>query len=363
MTGKLPYFQTIWMASFTQTGVIAFSLPRLLSENIGTNGWAALLICSGISMLNLLLIAIVHRNSQCLSLFEIAQSTFPKFILVPLFTALVLILGGLGCMISKEYILILQSLTFPVIHTAYLYLVFEFLAFLLILKGILSISNFVILPLAVTIAVNVTLITFNAQYLDISRMTTFWFKEADHSFKGCLDIYVAFLGYELCLLLFPYVNKKTHLMRAYFIGNAITTFSYILVALICFSFFSFHQLQHLKYPVLNLLSYVELPFVKRIDDLVYTLILFRVLITSVLYSWSAVETMKWLLPTSNKIRWPMLLLGLLALTVLIVLPSTLDKLEKWLSIFGYTEVAIAFILPIFLFISIMIHKYRGRHYA
>ncbi|MDR6882628.1 GerAB/ArcD/ProY family transporter [Bacillus sp. 3255] len=362
MAEKLPFFHTTLIANTTQTGVVAFSLPRLLSENIGTNGWAALLICSAVSTLNILLIAAVYRRSQGRSLFEIAQSAFPKFMLIPLFAALALIWGGLGCTVGKEYILILKSMSFPSFQAAYLYLIFEFLAFLLIFKGIFSISNFTILPLLVGIG-NITLLLYSYQEMEIARMTTFWFKEAEHSLKGWLDIYIAFLGYELGLLLFPYASKQTHLIRAYLIGNAITTLTYVSVALVCFGFFSFHQLQHLKYPVLSLLSYVELPFIKRIDDLIFTLILFRVLVTNVLYSWSAVVTMRWLLPAAKNNRWPLFLLGSIALTVLIVLPSTLDKLEKWLSLLGYTEAAVAVLLPVFLLIALKIHKYRGRHYA
>lgn len=362
MTGKLPFFQTTLIATFTQTGVIAFSLPRILAENVGTNGWVALLLCSGVSTLNLLLIAIVYRKSQNRSIFEIAQSAFPKFLLIPTFAALAFLWAVLGCLVGKQYVLILKSLSFPALQTVYLYLIFELLAFLLISKGILGISNFTFLPLLISLS-NITLIIYNLDELEISRMTTYWFKDADHSFKGWLDIYMAFLGYELCLLLFPYANKKSRLIRAYIIGNFLTTFTYVIVALVCFSFFSFQQLQHLKYPVLNLLSFVELPFVKRIDDLIFTIILFRVLITNVLFSWSAVETMKWLLPASKKKRYPLVILGIIALAVLIILPSTLDKLEKWLNLFGYTEAAVAFLLPVFLLIALLINKYRGRNYA
>ncbi|MDQ0898081.1 hypothetical protein [Paenibacillus sp. V4I7] len=64
MRAKLPFYQTTIMANFAQTGVVLFSLPRLLSENIGTNGWVALLVCSSVAALNLLLISIAYRLEE-----------------------------------------------------------------------------------------------------------------------------------------------------------------------------------------------------------------------------------------------------------------------------------------------------------
>lgn len=362
MRAKLPFYQTTIMANFVQTGVVVFSLPRLLSENIGTNGWVALLICSSIAAFNILLISFVYRLGKGKSIFEISQSVLPKFILVPFFGVLAGLWAILGSLVGKQYILILKSLSFPSLHPAYLYILFEILVFLLLTKGIRSISSTAVLAFYVVIW-NTWLLVYIYDDFELSRMTTFWFKDATHSFKGWLEVYIAFLGFELCLLLFPYTNEKTHLIRAFQIANLITTFTYTLIAFISFGFFSLHQLQHMKYPVLSLLSYVELPFVKRIDDLVFNLTLFRVLITNVFYGWAAIETMKWFLPASNK-RWiPYVILAFFPLTALFVIPSKLEKTEEWLSLFGFSEAGVAFLLPIFLLVVLLINKYRGQNYA
>lgn len=362
MRAKLPFFQTTILANFIQTGVIVFSLPRLLSENIGTNGWTALLICSFIAAFNILLISFVYRLSKGRSIFEITQSALPKIILIPFFSVLAGLWAILGSLVGKEYTLILKSLSFPALHPAYLFIFFEILVFLLLTKGILSISKTAVMAFYIVIW-NILLLFYAYHDFDISRMTTFWYREASHSLKGWLEIYLAFLGYELCLLLFPHANEKTHLIRAFQIANLFTTFTYTLVAFVSFGFFSLHQLQHMKYPVLNLLSYVELPFVKRIDDLVFTITLFRVLVTNVLYGWAAIETMKWLIPAKKKQWIPYVILAIFALIAFFIIPSTLEKTGQWLSRFGFIEVGVAFLLPIFLFILLLINKYRGRNYA
>ncbi|KRF38034.1 GerAB/ArcD/ProY family transporter [Paenibacillus sp. Soil787] len=362
MRAKLPFYQTTIMANFAQTGVVVFSLPRLLSENIGTNGWAALLICSSVAAFNLLLISFVYRLGRGRSIFEISQSALPKFILVPFFGVLAGLWAMLGSLVGKEYILILKSLSFPSLHPAYLYILFELLVFLLLTKGIMSISRTAVIAFCVIIW-NFLLLFYAISDFELSRMTTFWFKDVTHSFKGWIEVYIAFLGYELCLLLFPYTNEKTHLIRAFQIANLITTFTYTIVAFASFGFFSLHQLQHMKYPVLNLLSYVELPFLKRVDDLVFNITLFRVLITNVVFGWAAIETIKWLLPASNKQWIPYAIFAIFPLTALIVIPSPLEKTIHWLGLFGISEAGVAFLLPIFLIVLLIINKYRGRDYA
>lgn len=362
MRAKLPFFQTTLMANCAQTGVVTFSLPRLLSENIGTNGWVALFVCCAVSACNLLLISFVYRYSGGRSIFEIAETALPKFMLAAIFGALAFLWILLGSMVGKEYILILKSLSFPDLHPAYLFIIVELLVFLLLSKGILSISNMTVLPFFIFL-MNVTLLYYTYNEFDLTRMTTFWLKGGSHSFKGWLEIYLAFLGYELSLLFFPYANKKTRLIGAFQLANLFTTCSYALLAFISFGFFSLHQLQHMKYPVLSLLSYVELPFVKRVDDLVFNLTLFRVIITNVLYVWAAMETLRWLLPPAKKSWMPYAIAVSSTLVTLFVFPSTLEKTEQWLNRLGITEFGVAFSLPFFLLILLIIEKYRGRKYA
>ena len=52
--------------------------------------------------------------------------------------------------------------------------------------------------------------------------------------EGFFHIYLAYMGYELCLLFFPYTDKKTKLFRAVIYGHLIRTVSYVLLGFVSF---------------------------------------------------------------------------------------------------------------------------------
>src|SRR5690606_35089292 len=108
--------------------------------------------------------------------------------------------------------------------------------------------------------------------------------------------YLSFIGYELFLFLIPYVSKKTNFTMALFAGNFVLTIVYLTICILSFGFFSFEQLRSLEFPVLDFLSYLQLPFVERVENFLFALLLIKVLITSILYFWVAEITLKRMVP-------------------------------------------------------------------
>lgn len=101
------------------------------------------------------------------------------------------------------------------------------------------------------------------------RFTPFILQGGHDQVKGGIEVYAAFLGYELSILLFPYVEKTKKSMTAIYVGNGLLSLSYLSLCLICFGFFSLGQLKRLLYPVLDLLAYIQLPFIERLENLLY----------------------------------------------------------------------------------------------
>lgn len=91
----------------------------------------------------------------------------------------------------------------------------------------------------------------------------------------------------------------------------------------------------MKYPVLNLLSYVELPFVKRVDDLIFNLTMLRVLISNAMFAWASAETIRWVLPAAKFRSIPYVTLVFIAAAAFFAIPSTLEKQRC-----GYSNLAL-----------------------
>lgn len=357
MKEKLHPIHVSILVFMSQSGVVVFSLPRLLAEHMGYNGWITLIIFSGIVMLNILLISLVYRLGRGKSIFLIVEQALPKILVFPFYIILVSIWVILGCMITKQYVIIFQLFVFPTTHPMLIKVLVDTLAYILVIKGIYSISKASTSFFILVIWTNLLLLFFVKDF-NWLNFTPFLLQDTTQEILGSLNIYASFLGYEIVLLLFPYTEKKGFI-KAVYIGNLINTVTYLAVCLICFGFYSFNQLKRMKYPLIDLLSYIELPFVERIENLFFGFFLFTTLLGTTLYFWAATETAQRVIPKVN-IRW--IVFFLISCSFIVSwIPNTLNEVEKWLAALSYIEIGVAFGLPILLLLILSVSKGAKKH--
>lgn len=353
---KLAPFHVTVLIYMTQSGVIVFSLTQLEAYFIGTNGWLVALLFSIVVVFNLLLIGLVYRLGKGRSIFEILEQSIPQFILIPLYLSLAVLWAIIGCLVAKEYVLIFQMVAFPTTNPMVFKIIVDILAYFLLIKGIYNISKAATVFFWLSVWMNLLLFYFFWDF-KWSRLTPFLFQEGHLEFKGLVGIYAAFIGYELTLLLFEYSDSKTKLIRSAILGNTILTVSYLCVGLVTFGFFSFEQLQQILLPLLDLMAYIKLPFVERVENLLYGVFLFAMIATLVMYMWSASEASERVFRQSTpKVR------GFILLSFSILfsfLPETLTTVKAWLNIFAMIETGVAWGLPVLLLTLLAIQKGHG----
>ncbi|MCA0755534.1 spore germination protein [Paenibacillus sp. N4] len=350
---KLYPFHIGILIYMTQTGVLVLSLPRMLAETFGYNGWLALPILAAVASLNIGLIAIVHRMGKGKSIFSILESALHKAVLFPLYAALSAVWALTGCMTAKNYVYIFQMLSFNTTHPMLFKALLDILIYLLMIKGIYNISK-ASTSFFWMIQWMLLLLIFFVKDFSWVRMTPFFFKGGTDVLKGGMSVFTAFLGYELSILLFPYSDSNKKVMRAVFAGHLFTTFNYIVLSFICFGFFSFEQLKKLMYPVIDLLSYIQLPFIERVENLLFAFFLFSTVATVVMYLWAAQESMRQMMPGV-----PQKLLAFIIVTASFIVswvPDTLVEVGKWLEYLGNASSGIAFALPMLLILILLIKK-------
>lgn len=141
MNEKLSTFHIALLIYMIELDVTMFSMPRLVAENIGTNGWLGVILLSFAAAVNIMLIQLVYRIGRGRSVFEIAGHTLPRFVLYPFYILLALFWTALGSFICKKYVLIFQMLSFPTTNPMLLYGVIVLLMFYLLTKGIYNIGK------------------------------------------------------------------------------------------------------------------------------------------------------------------------------------------------------------------------------
>lgn len=357
MKEKLSAFHATILIYMTQVGIYSFSLPRLLAQHFGTNGWIAIFILAPFVFLNTAIIAVVYRLSKGKSVLEVMERSISKVFLFPVYLFICCFWVTIGCLAAKVYIFIFQIIAFQSTNPMIFMFVFCTLVYLLINKGIYNIAKVSTVFYIITVWI---LFLFFFYYYDFkwTRLTPFIFQGGNpDKIKGFFDVYPAFLRYELTLLLFPYANKKTHLMRSAFISSGLATIVYVFIAFVSFGFFSLGQLKVMQYPILVLFAYVHLPLIERIENLLYGFLLFSTMITTVINSWAAVEVGKRLFPKLKNavLSFVIILFGY----VISFIPEVLMDAQRWLHYAGYIEIGLAFGFPIALILLLLIQRRRG----
>src|SRR5690606_15082389 len=118
-----------------------------------------------------------------------------------------------------------------------------------------------------------------------SRLTPFIFQDSTITFAGIANVFAAFLGFELYILLFPYIIKRTKLVKAALTGNVITALTYLYLSIIAFGFYGHTFLKNLQFPLLSMFAFIQFPFVQGTEILFYGFFMFSIIITSVMYLW------------------------------------------------------------------------------
>lgn len=360
MTEKLSPLHVAILVYMSQAGIVMFTLPSQLANYFGTNGWLFLLPCMVISTFNIFLISLVFRLGQGRSVFSIMEQTLTKVIVYPVYLLLTSVWLIFGCMIGKKYVLIWQMIAFPTTNPMVFKLAIDVLLFLLLVKGIYTISRAATLFFWMAVWMILLLFWFFPSFSWV-RLTPFIFQGGHEQIRGALDIYTAYLGYELSILLFPYIEKNKRSIRGIYAGNIFLSLNYIFLCLVCFGFFSLAQLKKLSYPMLDLLAYIQLPFIERLENLLYGIFLFLILITVAMYWWAAEESVRRIVPRLKK---PVLLFIMIFISYCIsFIPKTLDQVNVWITNLGYVTTGIAFGLPLLSIVCLLIQGRRKKSHA
>jgi spore germination protein (amino acid permease) len=354
MKEKLSPFQASILVYLIQSGVTLFTLPRLVAEAFGTNGWIGLIFIYLIVNSNLVVIWFVYKISKGKSFFEII-SIFPKWITLPvnLFIAVVWML--LGVFVMVKFSMILKVLFYNNVSLFYFFSMGYILSYLLLKKDLYQIAKSTVVLFYFTVW-TVFLLAFHLPEFSFTRLTPFIFKGDTDMLKGGLSIYTALLGYELSILFIHMVERKQ--LKSLIAGNSITSIIYLGVTFISFGFFSFEQLLMEMYPVVTLLGYISFPVLERVESFTFSIFGLKVLMTTVMYLWGTKELIQYQFST---IKSNYLLIGIVIISFFVsFIPKVIKDVEQWLNYVTYAATAIAFLLPILLLLIVLLTKKMNR---
>ena len=351
---QLSPFQASILIYLIQSGVTLFSLPRLVAEAFGTNGWIGLIIISIIVNLNLVLIWLVFKLSKGKSMFEII-AIFPKWLTLPFCSFIAIIWMLLGVFVMVKFSMILKMLFYQNVSLFYFFSMGYILTYLLVKKDLYQIAKATVVLFYFTVW-TVFLLAFHLPEFSFLRLTPFIFKGDTDMLNGGMSIFTALLGYELSILFIHMIERKQ--LKSLIAGNSITSLIYFGVTFVSFGFFSFEQLLKEMYPVVTLLGYISFPVLERVENFTFSIFGLKVLMTTVMYLWGSKELVQY---QFKKIKSTFLVIGILIIGFFVsFIPKVIKDVEQWLTYITYAATAIAFLLPILLLITVLFRKIMNR---
>ncbi|MGP0584137.1 GerAB/ArcD/ProY family transporter [Paenibacillus timonensis] len=355
---KLNRFHIALMVFNTQSGIILFTLPRITTHYIGTNGWLMLIPMFLLVSLNIMLISAVYRMGGGKSVFEILGASLPRFFLVPLYLLLWGLFSMIGCLVVKQYALIYQMLIFPSTSDMVLKIYVDVLLFLYVTKGIYTMSKANVI-FSLLLLLQVPLALFFIKGFDLARLTPFLFQEGADMKEGLIGIYGAYMGYELSLFLFPYAENNKRWLKYVHLGNGITMFVYLLVTFLAYGFFSHRALIHSSFPILDMYAYLRFPFVERIQNFLFGLFMFSIVHTAGMYYWSGQTVMS---QVFRRISWKVIIFLSMAVTIAIaMIPKSLIEVEAWFRYLTMAQLGFSFGFPLLLILLLLLQRRLKKH--
>ncbi|PFH90519.1 hypothetical protein COI44_03230 [Bacillus sp. AFS088145] len=285
---KITQFQFILMIFGIQVGIGMLSLPRELAQKAGTSSWIAILFGGMISTAISILFLKLRDKAPNLN-----YVSFFTFYLGKIIGPIVVFLQAIyflyaGYLVLCRAILYIQSYILQETKVYVLLVLFLFPTYQLLRGGIHLIAKYIeaIFPIA-----------FFTLF-----MLLFTLKDADLNFilpiikNGWMPIFktiplttTSFLGIELILVFYPYLKSKEKAIKGVIIGNALTTFTYIFVTIICFVIYSPYEIKMTFEPVIDILSIMEFQYVERLDFILFSLFLMIISKTWVTYIWAGMN--------------------------------------------------------------------------
>ncbi|MFT4141209.1 MAG: endospore germination permease [Bacillus sp. (in: firmicutes)] len=259
-------FQYIFIVNGIQIGTGILSLPRIVAEKAGTDGWLAVIIGWGCSVLASIFLIQAIQNRQQNTTHHFFRQLFGKYIgCILMFFYSIYFLSTYWIIIVNS-ILFIQGWFLPHTSKYSIFLLLCIPTYMVAHKGIQSVGKYCEIIFYMTVSIPFLFLIFmpitNGHWLNFLP----FLKEGMFPIlKAVPSTAFSFLGFEMCVFLYPYLQQKKYALHGIIIANTITMIFYLFTVIICFYFFSPDGIPHLIQPVLSLLKLIEFRFLERFD--------------------------------------------------------------------------------------------------
>jgi spore germination protein (amino acid permease) len=350
---EITFMQSILILSGIQISVGFLSLPRILAEKAGTDGWISLIIGWMVAVAANLIIVQVMKRCPDGTLLELLTKYIGKWagIAGGVLLALYFFYIAYTCLIysvivAKEWLM--PQTPAPVI-----------LLLLLIPTGVIARSGLrvvaryaeVVFLLALWIPFAYLLPLKDAHWLHLLPL----FKEGLKPVISAVPVtFYFFVGFATTFIWYPFLKDKQKASAGIVIANTLSLLVFLFITVVCFVYFSPDRITEYSEPAINVLKTIEFKFIERIEVLFIAFYLFIFSLAWIPLMYFGVFCTSWLFDKQDH-RGHLLAFWLLfAGAGFFFMPnsSQSEKMNDFLGKIGY---GLEYVFPVCLFLYVWVY--------
>ncbi|MGG0187891.1 GerAB/ArcD/ProY family transporter [Bacillus rhizoplanae] len=360
---EITLMQYIFIINGMQVATGVLSLPRVLAEKAGTDGWIAILIGWIISTISGIFIVKTCARYPEDTLYDILIRLFGKIVGKALVVIYTIYFACYSCIVLVNAMLYLKAWLLPKTPDYITIFLFSIPTFLVVRNGLRIIGRYSELAFYMMLWVPVF-------FLIPLRGGWSWlpfFPLLKEGWKPILSAVpttvFTYLGFDVTFFLYPFLQKKQYAVHGFVIANTLTMLFYLFATLVCFSYFSPDSITEFNQPVLNLLKVIEFRFLERFDMVLLAVYLIVVSTAWIPCIYCCVFCSSQLLGKEDHSSHVIVLLLCIIGFVFLTHP-TWNQSEVWQQAISNAGLGLAYISPVILWMySWVYEKYsrRGIH--
>lgn len=262
-------FQLFFLLIHIQVGVGVISLPYDIYSNAGRDSWISVILTGMIIQLLIFLYSKLMNRFPSHNLYDIISLLFGKFVGKAIAILYFLLYAFFGSLLLANFVYLLKAWMMPHTPKWILLVLMCFTAVFIVKENLQIIARFVVISSVVFIGFFAAA-TYALKYSTFTYLLPIAHEGILPIIKGLPQSLFAFQGFEVLLIIFPFVqasNKK--IIKIASGANLFVTFFYLLLVTVSMVFFSSEELKLVPEPVLYLIKGMSFRVLER-PDLLFT---------------------------------------------------------------------------------------------
>ncbi|MFJ7470258.1 endospore germination permease [Peribacillus frigoritolerans] len=262
---KISQFQLFFIILQTQIGIELITLPYEVFKISKVDAWISILLIGLFVQINIVLIWLLYRRFPSLTIFEMMSEVVGRHLAFFLKFAYIVYFFSIATLVILLFGRMVNIWILPRTPIWILVLIMIVVCVLCAKENLRVMARFYVVVSALLIVFIVLITSFvkNADYLHILPIGQ---SGLPVILKGTTQAIMAFLGYELLLVVLPYsLGNNAGKLKVALIANGMVTILYLYLTIFSIAFFGPSVMKFIPEPILYIMKYTSFQIIERTD--------------------------------------------------------------------------------------------------